>query len=352
MEHVRSLVGLILVGGAGTRLWPLSTEEKPKQFLRLFEDRSLIEMTVERLRDAGVGEFVISTGERLVPGVLQELQRIGVVPAAVISEPVRRDSAPAVAAGVAFAKQRWGAETTVVVAPSDHLIRNLSEFRTTLELAAASSKSGNLLTIGVQPRFPSTGYGYIEQGEPLDGYPGAFSVRRFHEKPDLPHAERYISAGVFYWNSGIFVFRAGDFAREAAEHMPEVWERVGVAIRQAVHKDGVLSLDVQEFEAIPRISLDYALIENTHRITMVRASFDWSDIGDWDALHAALPQDSEGNVVLGDARAVDCRTSLVLSDHGAPLVVSGICDMVVVATRSGSLVFPRAQAADLKRLMS
>jgi mannose-1-phosphate guanylyltransferase/mannose-6-phosphate isomerase len=343
------VIALLLLGGAGTRLWPLSTEQRPKQFLKLFDDRSLFQVTLERLRAAQCEHVVILTNAALTPHIRADLAELSVPSPHVIVEPVRRDSGPAIAAGVAYALERWGGEAIVAALPSDHLIRTDAQFAAALRNATAVARSGHLVTFGVPPTYPATTYGYIERGRALSAEAAAFAVAAFHEKPDADKAETYLRSGRHDWNSGMFVFSAKTFAQEAAQHMPDIWESAQRAVVAGAHSES-LALDAGAFGAARKTSIDYALFEKSRRVAVVPAAFTWSDVGDWGSLYDALDKDANGNVVIGDVKLQDCTGTLALA-HDAPLAIAGLTDMVAVSTRDGTFMAPRTRAPDVKKLI-
>ena len=253
-----SRAALLLAGGAGTRLRPLSSDENPKQFLRLWDGKSLLQMTYERVRDLDV---FVSTNEMYAGKVLEH------VPAAhVIAEPARRNTAPALALCCFEIGARLGEETVVAALPADHFIANEPEFRRVLDRAFAYAEAHDVLvTIGITPTEPNTGYGYLELGEPLAD--GVVALRRFVEKPDRARAEEFVRAGNYAWNGGIFVWRVSVFRAALEQHAPEI-----AKVTRARYED------------IPSISIDYALMEKARNVVCIPGEFGWSDVGSWDAL--------------------------------------------------------------------
>jgi mannose-1-phosphate guanylyltransferase/mannose-6-phosphate isomerase len=350
MSSKTPLVALLLLGGAGTRLWPLSTEQRPKQFLKLFGDRSLFQLTVERLRAAGCEHLVIMTNAALASQAAGDLAEIGIPPPSMVLEPLRRDSGPAIAAGVAVIRARFGDDAIVAVMPADHLIRTDAQFATALDTAKEIARAGWLTTYGIRPTGPATVYGYIERGGALPGFPAAHAVARFHEKPEASVAERYLRLGSYDWNSGIFLFSVDAFMREAGAHMPDIWETAQRAVAAGVETQGALTLDAAAFAQMRKTSIDYALFEKSQKVATVPAGFEWSDVGNWDSVYDALAKDAHGNVTIGDVRMQDCSGSLAVAE-GVSIALAGLSDMVVVATREGTFAAPRARAADVKQLL-
>jgi mannose-1-phosphate guanylyltransferase/mannose-6-phosphate isomerase len=346
----RDIVALVLLGGAGTRLWPLSTEARPKQFLRLFDQKSLFQKTVERVRLAGVERLVLMTNEALVAPMMRDLADFAGLRFDVLLEPSRRDSAAAIAAGVAFVRERYGADTVVAVLPSDHLIPDDGRFADDLAQAAALARSGSIMTFGIPPTYPATAFGYIERGDALAGNERAFAVKRFHEKPAEAVAASYLDAGGFDWNSGMFVFDAETFAQESSQHMPDIWEPACKAVAKRAAVGSSFLLDADAFVAARKTSIDFALMEKSKHVGVLPASFQWSDVGTWSAVYDALEKDENLNVCLGDATVADCAGSLIIGE-GAPALAMGLLDAILIVTRDGTFTAPRSRAADMKQLL-
>jgi mannose-1-phosphate guanylyltransferase/mannose-6-phosphate isomerase len=345
-----SLIALLLLGGAGKRLWPISSEQRPKQFLKLFGDRSLFQLTVERIRAAGVDEIVIITNHAHEEIARRELQDLAPGPVRFVLEPIRRDSGPAIAAGVAHIVGEHGADTGIAVFPADHLIPDVEDFAAMLGRGAKVASAGWITTFGIKPTAPSTEYGYIQRGAAIAAAADAFAVARFHEKPQAQSAEAYLRSGDYDWNSGMFVFSGATFAREAQVHMPDIWDAATLAVERGVKQDRRLELGSEHFGAARKTSIDFALMEKSQRVAVVRADLHWSDIGNWNSIYEAHTKDEHDNVVLGEAKLSDCRRSLVIAE-GPPVAVTGLEDMIVVCGPSGSFVAPRALAASVKTLI-
>jgi mannose-1-phosphate guanylyltransferase/mannose-6-phosphate isomerase len=342
-------VAVILSGGGGTRLWPVSTEARPKQFLRLFGDRSLFQETLLRLGPAGIAHAVIVANEAHGVLIAEEVAALDLATEAdVLLEPMRRDSAAAIAAGVSRAKALFGAEAVIVVLPCDHLIPDHAHFARDIALAALEARKGRLVTFGIKPRWAASDFGYIRQGEPLAD--GVFRVAAFVEKPDPATAARYLDEGGYYWNSGMFVFSAGTFAREAEQHMPEVWAAAQAAVGSGTRHEGALMLSSEAFAAAPKISIDYALFEKSDNVAVIPVDFAWSDVGAWNAVHDALPRDKDGNASIGAALLEDSRNTLAIG-YGVPVIGLGLDNLVVIASPQGVFVAPRERAAEIKALL-
>ena len=342
------MVPVILCGGAGSRLWPMSRRLLPKQFLPLVTERSLLQDTALRARGiAGAGAPIVVTNAEHRFLVGDQLAELGVAPAAVLLEPEGRNTAPAVAAAALFA-MRADPEAVLLVQPADHRIGDERAFRAAVGEAVTQARQGFLVTFGVPPTEPATGYGYIEAGEPLGGE--AFRVRRFVEKPPLERAREFLAQGGFYWNSGMFVFQAKRYLEELGRTRPEILAAARAALEHAVRDLDFLRLDAKAFAASPADSVDYAVMERTSHGAMVRADMQWSDVGSWDALWEAGAKDGGGNVARGDVALGDARGCYVLaSDRHISLL--GAQDLVVVETDDAVLVAARSRAQDVKEIV-
>jgi mannose-1-phosphate guanylyltransferase/mannose-6-phosphate isomerase len=346
---MRSVHAVLLSGGGGTRLWPVSTELHPKQFLRLFGELSLFQLTLERVRDCGIRNIHVVTNGAYADDVEAQALERG-IPVSLIVEPIRRDSAPAIAAGVAAVEVGFGAEAVAVVLPCDHLIPDHAAFRQALRDAVIAAQAGFLVTFGITPTAPSTEYGYIQQGERLDVAEGVFRASSFREKPDNDTAKAYLASGEYHWNSGIFVFRASDFSCEANIHMPKIWEAARNAVRLGNKTERYLQLDEEAFVEAEKISIDYALFEKSNSVALLPQDFLWSDVGSWISVHAALPNDNAGNAVGGDATIHESRNTLAFG-FGVRVIALGLDDLVVIASPGGVFVAPRNRAAEIKKLL-
>jgi mannose-1-phosphate guanylyltransferase/mannose-6-phosphate isomerase len=350
MIEGRRVVAVLPVGGAGSRLWPLSGDALPKPFLKLIGPRSLYQMTLERLAAAAVDEVIVVANTTLEPLVRGQAAEIGRSPSGLLLEPFIRDSGPAIAAGVAAVLQRHAADTIVIAAPGDHLIADQGAFARTVSDAARVASDDWLVTFGIRATAASTEYGYIQRGRPLAGHDGAFEVARFHEKPRQDLADAYLRDGGYDWNSGIFVFGAGLFAKEAERHMPAVWAAAVQAVTAGQRQAGGTVLDADAFGRADKTSLDHALLEKSRRVATIPVSFVWSDIGNWSSIYDALQKDSSGNAATGDVALRDVSNTLVVAD-GVKVVVVGMEDTVVVSSPQGTFVAPRSRAAEIKGLV-
>jgi len=341
---------VILSGGSGTRLWPLSRQSRPKQFLALTGQHSLLQQTVERLRGLRDGAPPIMLGnsdQRFM--VAEQLHEIGVHPAAQLLEPVARSTAPAIAVA-ALQVQKKDPGGILLVLPSDHVITGEDAFLTDVAAAARVALEGHLVTFGIKPLGPNTGYGYIERADALASDTRAYRIKRFIEKPDLERARAYAASGSHYWNSGMFVFTARRFVEELQRLQPEVLAAAREALAAATHDLDFIRLDKAAFERSPSISIDYAVMEKTSAGAVIEAGFGWSDVGSWSTLWDIGNKDQAGNVVHGDTLVKGARDCFVWAD-GRLVVTLGVKDLMVVETDDAVLVAERARAEEVKDLV-
>lgn len=333
---------VILSGGSGTRLWPVSTPDLPKQFARLVGEQSLFERALLRLDGAAdVVPPMIVTGAEQLTLVQQTCAAAGVEPHLVIVEPTGRNTAPAAIAAALMAHPR----DVLAILASDHLIEDRSGFVSRVEDAASLAQDGYIVTFGITPARPETGYGYIETGA---GLGDAMSVKRFKEKPTEEEAERLASDGKHVWNSGMFVVTAQALVDEAEAHCPEVLSVVRSAIGDT--EGGVLELG-ERFADVESISLDHAIMEKTRRAAVMPISVGWDDVGSFEALWGVSTKDDRGNAVFGDVRLLDVDNSLVHSSSRRVAVI-GVRDVVVVETPDAVLVVPRERAQDVREIVN
>jgi mannose-1-phosphate guanylyltransferase len=344
------LHAVILAGGSGTRFWPRSRRDLPKQLLPLAGSRTLLQQTYDRLAELSASVVVV-TREDLARGVSDQLQDLP--REAVLIEPEARDTAAAIglAATILAVKDP---EALLAVAPSDHVIRPANRLRAALQEAAAiAAEPETIVTFGVRPSSPHTGYGYIERGQPLEhaGELSAFEVTRFTEKPDLATAESYLAGGQHAWNSGMFVASAKTFLGEMREHLPETHaalQRI-LSAWDTPERDAVLR---EAYASVPKVSIDYGILEKAKRVVVLEVDYEWSDVGGWSALSELFEGDAEQNVALeATLVAQDSRRCLVQGD-GRLIALIGVEDLVVVQTRDATLVCPRDRAEEVKQLVA
>jgi mannose-1-phosphate guanylyltransferase/mannose-1-phosphate guanylyltransferase/mannose-6-phosphate isomerase len=347
---VTTIHPVILSGGSGTRLWPLSRAALPKQLLPLASDKSLLQETVLRvggLAAAGAPLMVANAEHRFM--IAEQMRTIGVTPAAIVLEPVGRNTAPAIAVAASMLAAS-DPEALMLVLPADHLIRDTAAFHDAIRRAAQAAARGRLVTFGIVARTPETGYGYIRRGDPLAGVDGAFAVSAFVEKPDTETARGYVTQGDYFWNSGMFLFRAGDFLAELDRLRPDILAASRAALDAASRDLDFLRLDPAAFEACPAESVDYAVMEHTDRAAVVPADIGWNDIGAWSALWEVGEKDADGNVVRGDVMLEAATNNLVRAENRM-VAALGVSDLVIVETADAVLVARRDQVQDVKKLV-
>lgn len=345
------IIPTILSGGAGTRLWPLSTPETPKQFHALGSDLTMIQATAERLRTSGAEAAaflppVVVCSARHEHLVREQLEACGVRPAVVALEPSPRSTAPAAVVAARLARE-IDPEALVLLLPADHLIRDPRAFRTAVATGAAAARD-HLVTFGVTPSTPETGYGYIRRGEALGN--GAYRVEAFTEKPARELALRYVSEGCYAWNAGIFLFSPAVLLEEMKRLRPDIERGAGAAFDAAVRDGPIVRLDAVRFAACPAESLDYAVMERTDTAAVVPFDAGWADLGAWDEVWRLGHQDEHGNLTHGDAHVAGSAGCLVWSS-GRTVAVLGVSDLVVVETSEAVVVLPKARAQELKSLV-
>jgi mannose-1-phosphate guanylyltransferase/mannose-6-phosphate isomerase len=345
------IVPVILSGGAGSRLWPLSRALYPKQLLALLGEATLLQETAARLRaEPDVSEPMVICNEDHRFLVAEQLRNCGCQAATVVLEPAARSTAPAVAAAALVAIEAGdGADPTLAVMPADHAIGNLDRLRAAMRVAVAQAEAGRLAIFGIVPTGPETGFGYIH-APGWSAIADAGRVEKFVEKPDLPDAERYVASGDYLWNSGIFVFRASRYLEELTRFAPEMVDACRRAVAAAVREKDFVRLDADAFAEAPSDSVDYAVMEKTEDAVVVPLDAGWTDIGSWDALYEASSKDGAGNVRVGDVVALDCEGSF-LHSSGRLVAALGLRDLVVVDTPDAVLVAPRDQSQGVKALV-
>jgi len=336
------LVPVILSGGAGTRLWPLSRELMPKQLLKLAGERTLLQDTALRL---GVAPMVVCNVEhRFI--VAEQLREVGLEPRAVVIEPVGRNTAPA-AAVAALMLAETDPDALILLMPSDHLIADVPAFHRALDAAIPLAAAGRLVTFGIQPTAANTGYGYIKRGAALTG---GFEVERFVEKPDLVTAERYVASGDYTWNSGIFLLPVRLFLAELARHAPGMATSCQLALDQGRSDLFFFRLDEAAFAAVESRSIDCAVMEKSDRVAVVPVEMGWSDIGSWSALWQETGRDGDDNVIQGDVLSLG-SSGCYLRSQGRLVAAVGLKDLVVVATDDAVLVADKSRDQEVKAVV-
>jgi mannose-1-phosphate guanylyltransferase/mannose-1-phosphate guanylyltransferase/mannose-6-phosphate isomerase len=344
------LYPVILSGGAGTRLWPMSRRLYPKQLLPLTSAHSMLQETARRVADPvrfAAPTVVCSDEHRFI--VAEQLRQLDIEPRAVLLEPEGRNTAPAIACAALMLRAE-APDAVLLVLPSDHLVGEAEAFRGAVDTAAAAARAGALVTFGITPDRAETGYGYIKRGAPWATVDGCFRVARFTEKPDHETAEAFVKSGEYAWNSGMFVLPAAAYLEELERLQPAVVEACRAALDGADLDLDFLRLEPAAFRAAPSISIDYAVLEHTARAAVVPVDMAWSDVGSWAALWEAGEKDAQGNQLIGDVAVDDVHGSYVRSD-GRLAALVGLDDVVLVVTEDAVLAASRERAEEVKRLV-
>jgi len=333
---------LILAGGSGTRLWPASREAYPKQFLKLGGKKSLLQQTLERLLNiASPKDILLLTNEKYKSHALSEVNEISKELADnILLEPARRNTAPAIALGMKYCLERLriSPEEVLFVCPSDHIIKPVEKFVEYVKLAENAARQGYIVTFGIKPLYPETGYGYIKiTGEDLGGY---YLVERFTEKPDLETAKRFLSEGNYFWNSGMFVFTIETMIEELRLCAPEIYQLFNQPLDDMI----------ANFSKMPDISIDYAVMEKSKKVVAIPMDIYWSDIGSWDSLYNALDKDEKANVILGDVLAKDTESCLVIENKRLIATID-LKDLIIVETDDAILIVKRGSAQKVKHVL-
>ena len=337
---------VVLSGGAGSRLWPVSRHLKPKQFHSVASDKTMFAETISRLDDARFAAPMVLCNEDHRFLVAEEFRAAQIKSGTIVLEPTPRNTAPAIAAA-ALILSKSDPDTLMAALSSDHVISDVPAFHACVDRAAKAAISGQLVTFGISPTRPETGYGYIQAGGPLEGHDDAFNISRFVEKPDQQTAQQYFDAGTYYWNSGMFLFRASDFLAELEMHAPDVLVSCKKAVDQMTESNGFYSLEKSSFETAPSISIDYAVMEKTNRATVIPSSIGWSDVGSWMSLHQLETPDENGNVSVGDIVLYETKNSYIRTDTQL-ITAIGVENMIVVATDDAILIAPSDRDQDVR----
>jgi mannose-1-phosphate guanylyltransferase/mannose-1-phosphate guanylyltransferase/mannose-6-phosphate isomerase len=342
-----TILPVILSGGAGSRLWPYSTEDTPKQFLSFTGEKSLFQLTLERVRDRErfLAPLVVASARHA--DLCERALASEGCDARLILEPCPRNTAAAIVMAASVARRMYGDETLLLVMPSDHLMEDVDAFHQAVATGERAARSGRLVTFGIHPTDADTGYGYLQSGAEISGVPGVREVVRFVEKPCLELAEKMVADGRHLWNAGIFLFQAASFIDEAMLHAPAVCSAAQQAVRAAAC-EGIRVLADQDWLAqSPSESVDYAVMEHSSRVAVVPMAPGWSDLGSWDALAALM----DASRPLGPITAVDCNDCYIRSD-GLQVAALGVRDLIIVASGQRLLILPRGRSQEVKKLLS
>ena len=345
------IVPVILCGGSGTRLWPLSRESYPKQFYSLVEEETLLQSTIKRLSGLPGCEtplLVCNNQHRFLAA--EQMRQIGLESPSILLEPVGRNTAPATACAALSLIQSKG-DSVLFVLPADHIITDIQAFGRAVEMGALLAEQGKLVTFGIIPTAPETGYGYIKASNSLGTDTPAFHVDSFVEKPDLHTAQNYIESGKYYWNSGMFMFKAGRYLEELEQYAPEMLHACTAACEKIVQDLDFLRLDAEAFTDCPSGSIDYTIMEKTDGAVVVPLDAGWSDLGSWTSLLELCPRDQDKNVVLGDVVTKDVNNCYLRSEARL-LTAVGVKDLIVVDSPDALLVVHKDRVQDVKAIVS
>ncbi|WP_148255524.1 mannose-1-phosphate guanylyltransferase/mannose-6-phosphate isomerase [Aidingimonas lacisalsi] len=341
------LTPVIMAGGSGSRLWPLSRQLHPKQFLPLTSDNSMLQETLDRLTPLEHCAPLLICNEAHRFLVAEQVRQAGVSDARILLEPEGRNTAPAIALAALQALEQDG-DALLLILAADHLIEDVASFHASVHHARELAETGQLVTFGVVPQHPETGYGYIQRGDALGNQ--GFKVKRFVEKPDRPTAEDYLASGDYYWNSGMFLFRADRYLEELERFQPQMVTACRAAMKGASQDLDFIRLDAEAFNACPADSIDYAVMEQTEHACMTPLDAGWSDIGSWSALWDVSEKDDHGNAIHGDVMIQDGHNLMVHADHRLVATV-GVHDLVVVETKDAVLVADKNRVQDVKHIV-
>jgi mannose-1-phosphate guanylyltransferase/mannose-6-phosphate isomerase len=343
------IVPVILSGGSGTRLWPVSRKSFPKQFWPLISEKSLLAETALRAHSPAFTAPIVVANQEHRFVVAEQLRNAGIKGAQILLEPVGRNSAPAIAAAALLAAET-NPDAVLWIMAADASITDQAALQGALRSAAAAARAGHLVTFGMHPTAPETGYGYITEGTAIENLPGVFSVYHFIEKPDTAHAEALLKEGNNLWNSGMFMFQASTLLAEMERLAPDVLSAVQAAMQTRTSDLDFLRLGAAAFETAPDISIDYAIVEKTDKVVVVPAALGWSDVGSWAALADIAPHDDRGNAAFGDVLLEGVTNSYARSD-GAMTALLGVQDLVVVTTKDAVLVAHKNESQNVKKIV-
>lgn len=349
-DSIGTVIPVILSGGSGSRLWPVSRKSFPKQFWALLSDRTLLQETALRGAACGLGAPIVVCNQEHRFIIAEQLREVGITDARIVLEPVGRNSAPAIAA-VALIVAETDPDAVLWIMAADAAISKPDALGPVLSQGVEAAREGQIVTFGMTPTRPDTGYGYIRQGAALAGVDGVYQVSSFIEKPDAAKAATMLDEGGYLWNSGMFLFRASTIVEELERYAPDVLSAVRAAVKGRTRDMDFIRLDPATFEKAPDISIDYAVAEHTRHAAVIPADLGWSDVGSWDALWDLSPKDADGNVTTGDVFLANSRNCYVRSD-GIVAAVSGVDDLIVVVTQDAVLVSHRDHAQDVKKVVA
>lgn len=333
------MYGIILAGGSGSRLWPLSRELYPKQLLNLNSDKSLLQSTFERLENC-VDEIVSITNTKHASNVRMQLAEITENPI-VLSEPVAKNTAPAIVLATKYIMQKSDSDPIILVVPSDHLIKDNEKFLSTVKKGEKLAEQGYIVTFGIKPDYPETGYGYINTNDKIDE---GYKVKEFVEKPNVETAKKYLHAGTYFWNSGIFMFKASTLLNETIKHAPDI-----AKVSEEFDFSNSSEIPFINFDKMPSISIDYAIMEKSDKIALVKLMSDWNDLGSWQSIYDTSKKDENGNVFVGHVLDENSKNSFVYSSSKLVATI-GLEDTVIVETEDAILACKKDRTQDVKHI--
>ena len=340
---MKNLIGLVLAGGSGARLWPMSRELYPKQLLKLNSENSLLQNTFLRLNKMTLAENIITiTNTKHQSDVEMQLSQLAGFPVNILSEPLSRNTAPAIGIGVDYALKN-NPDAIFLVVPSDHLIIDDEKFISTVKKGYELAQDGHVVTFGITPSYADTGYGYIKAEKNLKG--SAFKVDEFKEKPDKKTAQEYVDSGIYYWNSGIFMFKGSVILQELQKHCPEITE----VLAETEYLKSNPSVSYKTYEKMPGISIDYAVMEKSDKIVLVPLESDWNDLGSWQSIYDISDKDDGNNVVSGNIINIDSTNSLLHSSSKC-IATIGLDNVVIVETEDAILACDKNKVQDVKKV--
>ncbi|MBO5434804.1 mannose-1-phosphate guanylyltransferase/mannose-6-phosphate isomerase [bacterium] len=335
------MFGIILAGGSGSRLWPLSRELHPKQLLNLTGEKSLLQTTFERLQHCMPNSNIISiTNTKHAPNIRVQLKELA-ENLTILSEPVSKNTAPAIALSAKYIEQNYSNDEIILAVPSDHIINNIEKFKTAILEGEKLAKEGHFVTFGVQPTYCETGFGYIKTGEKISN---GYKVIQFSEKPNTETAKKYLEDKTYFWNSGIFMFKSSTLFDELHKHAPEIFK-----ITEQIDMTNSTEIPFVEFDKMPNISIDYALMEKSDKLAMIKLESDWKDLGSWDAIYNMNEKDENNNVLIGHVLNKESKNCLVYSSSKLVTTI-GLEDTVIVETEDAILACKKDKTQEVKQI--
>jgi mannose-1-phosphate guanylyltransferase len=348
MAQTTQITPVILSGGTGTRLWPLSTQEKPKQFLNLLGPLSMFQQTLQRCADQTTYRNPVIVGSARHIKIMQDqMQEVGATARTMILEPCPRNTAPAIALAALAAENPTD---LLLVMPSDHIIKNIAAFQKAVLASVPVAEARWLVTFGIEPTGPETGYGYIQQGDAIVGSDRILSAKRFVEKPNKDNAEKMLADGGFHWNAGIFLFRADAYLAAMEKYAPEILAACRSAMAGKQTENGLCHPDSEAFASAPSDSIDYAIMERAQKVAVTPVNPGWSDVGSWDALFEICNKDPQSNALFGNAVTIDSSNNLIHSQE-LEVAVLGVENLIIVTHENKVMILPRGQSQDVKKIV-